>query len=83
MRKVPYYLDEANNWALNITELQKAFREGSSTCTPRVLCVINPGNPTGQVLSYDNIVDIIKFAKENHLFLMADEVSVRSASNKL
>nr|CAB3250828.1 alanine aminotransferase 2 [Phallusia mammillata] len=71
---VPYYLDEDNNWALDIDELQRAFDEGKKTCKPRVLCVINPGNPTGQVLSHDNVVEVIKFAKKNHLFLMSDEV---------
>ncbi|CAK8696006.1 unnamed protein product [Clavelina lepadiformis] len=73
-KMVPYYLDEDNNWALDIEELQRAFDEGEKICLPRVLCVINPGNPTGQVLSRDNVVEIIKFAKQNHLFLMADEV---------
>lgn len=36
--------------------------------------VINPGNPTGQVLTRQNIEDIIKFAHKNRLFLLADEV---------
>lgn len=33
-----------------------------------------PGNPTGQCLSYDNLRDIIKFAHEENIVLMADEV---------
>ena len=32
------------------------------------------GNPTGQCLSYDNLRDIIKFAHEENIVLMADEV---------
>ncbi len=32
------------------------------------------GNPTGQCLSYDNLKDIIKFAHEENIVLMADEV---------
>lgn len=40
----------------------------------KCLVVINPGNPTGQVLSRENIEEIIKFAYENNLFLLADEV---------
>lgn len=36
--------------------------------------VINPGNPTGQVLSRDNIEEIIKFAYKERLFIFADEV---------
>ncbi len=42
-----------------------------------MLVVINPGNPTGQVLSRDNIEQVIKFAHDNHLFLIADEVRIR------
>jgi len=38
------------------------------------LIVINPGNPTGQVLSEQNIQDIIRWAHDNNLFIMADEV---------
>jgi len=71
---VPYYLNEDSNWSLDVDELQRAYDNAAGNCKPKVLCVINPGNPTGQVLSYDNIVDIIKFAKKNSLFLMADEV---------
>lgn len=36
--------------------------------------VINPGNPTGQVLSRENIEEIIKFAYKEKLFVLADEV---------
>jgi len=42
--------------------------------TPKALVVINPGNPTGQVLSGDNIKDIIKFCYDNSLAIIADEV---------
>ena len=40
----------------------------------KAIVVINPGNPTGSVLTRENIVDIIKFAKENRLIIIADEV---------
>jgi alanine transaminase len=36
--------------------------------------VINPGNPTGQVLTRANIEMVIKFAAEKGLFVFADEV---------
>ncbi|XP_066289325.1 alanine aminotransferase 1-like isoform X1 [Branchiostoma lanceolatum] len=72
--QVNYYLNEDNNWALDIAELERSVKEARQHCTPRVLCVINPGNPTGQVLSKENVQEIIKFAAREHLFLMADEV---------
>ena len=36
--------------------------------------MINPGNPTGAVLSRENIVMIIRFAREHKVALLADEV---------
>jgi alanine transaminase len=40
----------------------------------KLLVVINPGNPTGQVLSLDTQKRIINFAHKNCLVLLADEV---------
>ncbi|KAL1367204.1 hypothetical protein HN51_021249 [Arachis hypogaea] len=72
---VPYYLDEATGWGLEISELKKqleaAKKDGISV---RALVVINPGNPTGQVLSEENQRDIVKFCKQEGLVLLADEV---------
>ncbi|XP_034185552.2 alanine aminotransferase 1 isoform X1 [Osmia lignaria lignaria] len=74
LAQVGYYLNEENKWGLDISELDRALNESRRTCNPRVLVVINPGNPTGQVLTRSNIEDIIQFAYKNHLFLLADEV---------
>lgn len=71
---IHYYLDESKGWALDMSELRKSLEEAKPHCRPRAICVINPGNPTGQVLSEENIKDIIKFAKEENLFILADEV---------
>ncbi|XP_036934543.1 alanine aminotransferase 2-like isoform X2 [Acanthopagrus latus] len=72
--QVHYYLDEDNCWSLDVAELRRALNEARQHCNPRVLCIINPGNPTGQVQSRQCIEDVIRFVKEEHLFLMADEV---------
>ncbi|VDP24097.1 unnamed protein product, partial [Heligmosomoides polygyrus] len=72
--EVGYYLDEEKNWALLEEELERAYNEGLKNCDTKVMVVINPGNPTGQVLSHENIETIIKFAHRHKLFLMADEV---------
>lgn len=50
------------------------MQEARKTSNPRALVIINPGNPTGQVLSRQNIEEIIKFAYKEKLFLFADEV---------
>ncbi|XP_075776055.1 alanine aminotransferase 1 isoform X2 [Pelodiscus sinensis] len=72
--QVNYYLEEERCWALDCGELRRALRQAREHCQPRVLCIINPGNPTGQVQSRQCIEDVIKFAWEEQLFLMADEV---------
>lgn len=74
LHQVGYYLNEDNKWALDISELERSFKESKETCNPRVLVVINPGNPTGQVLTRQNIEQIIEFAQKHRLFLLADEV---------
>ncbi|XP_033920645.1 alanine aminotransferase 1 [Melopsittacus undulatus] len=72
--RLSYSLAEDRAWALDLPELRRALKEGRGHCCPRVLCVINPGNPTGQVQSRECIEEVIKFAYEERLFLMADEV---------
>ncbi|CAF2050393.1 BnaA09g45030D [Brassica napus] len=72
---VPYYLDEASGWGLEISELKKQLEDAKSKgITVRALAVINPGNPTGQVLSEENQRDIVDFCKKEGLVLLADEV---------
>ncbi|XP_020026555.1 alanine aminotransferase 1 isoform X2 [Castor canadensis] len=72
--QVDYYLDEERAWALDVAELRRALRQARDHCRPRALCVINPGNPTGQVQTRECIEAVIRFAFEERLFLMADEV---------
>lgn len=72
--QIGYYLDEKNKWGLDIKELQRSIDEARATTNPRAIVVINPGNPTGQVLTRKNIEDIIKFAYKEKLFIFADEV---------
>ncbi|XP_066250824.1 alanine aminotransferase 1 [Euwallacea similis] len=74
IHQIGYYLDESRNWGLDIAELQRSITEARKTCNPRAIAVINPGNPTGQVLSRQNIEEIIKFAHKERLFVLADEV---------
>ncbi|XP_027205077.2 alanine aminotransferase 2-like [Dermatophagoides pteronyssinus] len=74
MYPINYYLDEDNQWSLNIDELKRSLNEAKGKCKPKAIVVINPGNPTGSVLTKKNIEDIIHFAKENKILIIADEV---------
>lgn len=59
---------------MDLSELQRAVDEAKEVSAPRAIVVINPGNPTGQVLSRKNIEEIIQFAYKERLFILADEV---------
>jgi aspartate/methionine/tyrosine aminotransferase len=73
--QIGYYLDEENSWQLNEEILTKSFNDAKAKgIDPVAIVVINPGNPTGAVLSMENIKMIISFAKKNKLAIMADEV---------
>lgn len=40
----------------------------------RAMVIINPGNPTGQCLSEDNLKKILRFCCDERLVLLGDEV---------
>ncbi|KAJ1537926.1 hypothetical protein HK405_014237 [Cladochytrium tenue] len=72
---VPYYLDEESGWSLSTDELERAYKEAADAgIDVRALVVINPGNPTSQCLSEDNVHEILAFAQRKHLAVLADEV---------
>ena len=68
-------MDEARNWALDPAELERSYQAAKEKSDIKAIVVINPGNPTGQVLTRDNLEAVIKFAAEKKLFVFADEVS--------
>ncbi|KAJ3094835.1 hypothetical protein HK100_006002 [Physocladia obscura] len=72
---VPYYLDESKGWGLSTEELERSIQKARSEGVEvRALCLINPGNPTGQCLAWDNMKEIVAFCKQERLVLLADEV---------
>ncbi len=74
-KQIGYFLDENASWQLNESELIKSYNKAKeSGANPVAIAVINPGNPTGAVLSKENIEMIIRFAKNHNLTLLADEV---------
>lgn len=73
--QINYYLDEEKHWELNEKELEKSISDAiKSGIEPKAIVVINPGNPTGSVLSKENIKMIINFAKKYNIAILADEV---------
>lgn len=74
-QKVGYYLDEQKGWGLNMKELERSLAEAKAQgIKVNSFVLINPGNPTGQVLSKKEIQDILIFCSKHGLVLLADEV---------
>lgn len=72
---IGYYLNEENNWSTDPTQIRELIKENNKKGIQiKALVVINPGNPTGSILSYENIVEIINIAAEHGIAIIADEV---------
>lgn len=55
-QQVGYFLDEEKGWDLNLEELERALAEAQKNgITVNSFVLINPGNPTGQVLSESSV----------------------------
>ncbi|KAA8498084.1 Glutamate--glyoxylate aminotransferase 1 [Porphyridium purpureum] len=73
--KVGYFLDESNEWGMDIAELDRAYNDAvASGVTPRIIVVINPGNPTGMCLTMENLKDVLMWCARRRVVLFADEV---------
>lgn len=72
---VGYYLEEKSGWQCTVEQLKATVQKArdSGKC-PRAITVINPGNPTGQVLDRETQEGIVTLCAEENLVLIADEV---------
>jgi aspartate/methionine/tyrosine aminotransferase len=74
-KQIPYFLDETQNWSLDTNDVKKKITEAKKAGVDiRCIVIINPGNPTGQVLSKANIEEIIDICHQNNILIIADEV---------
>ena len=72
---VPYYLDEHNHWGTSLETIKEAHATAKKNGTDvRAIVVINPGNPTGASLSEEEVKSVLRFAAEEKLVVLADEV---------
>ncbi len=73
--QVNYYPDEDNEWTLNKEILDVSYQKAKSNkINVKAIVVINPGNPTGAILDKSSIMQVVDFAEENDLAIIADEV---------
>jgi alanine transaminase len=74
-KRVGYNLDENNSWDLNMKELERSLAEAKTNGVNVVaMVIINPGNPTGAVLSKETVKQVVKFCAKHRLVLLSDEV---------
>lgn len=73
--QVNYYPDEESGWSFDQELLEESMDQARKNgITVKGIVVINPGNPTGAVLSEESISTVIRFAREHQLVIIADEV---------
>ncbi|KAG7354129.1 alanine-synthesizing transaminase [Nitzschia inconspicua] len=78
-RQIGYELEEENGWAASNEELEMRLHAAQAEgIMVKALAIINPGNPTGQVFSREDLEVICKFCAENEIVLLADEVYQRN-----
>jgi aspartate/methionine/tyrosine aminotransferase len=62
-------------WLLTKNELEESYAKAQvENINIRAIVVINPGNPTGAVLNKKCIDEIVSFASEKEIAIIADEV---------
>ena len=73
--QVDYFLDEANGWTMNMDHLEESLASARSKgINVNGFVLINPGNPTGQVLTRQAMHNIVEFCASHQLVLLSDEV---------
>ena len=74
-KQVNYYPDEDSGWTLNKSILEEAvIKAKKKKIKLKAIVVINPANPTGAILDKNSIQEVVAFARENELAIIADEV---------
>ena len=64
-----FHLCEDNGWQVNLDELKKAV-----TPKTRLIAVCNPNNPTGYILTHEEMKAVINAAEGVGAWILADEV---------
>ena len=73
--QVNYYPDEDGGWTLDRSILEDAITQaGRQGVTVKAIVVINPANPTGAVLPKESGKQVVEFAREHGVAIIADEV---------
>ncbi|MHC4777182.1 MAG: aminotransferase class I/II-fold pyridoxal phosphate-dependent enzyme [Planctomycetota bacterium] len=73
--QVNYYPDEDSGWTFDRSILDRAYDAAvADGVDVKGIVAINPGNPTGAILDEKSVREVIDFADEKGLVIIADEV---------
>lgn len=73
-----FCLKPDNNWYPDMEDLRNHVRYNPNICA---IMLINPDNPTGMVYTKELLEEIVAVARENDLFIIADEVYINIVYN--
>lgn len=68
-KPVSYQMKEEDRWEPNVDDLRKKVNERT-----KMVCVINPNNPTGVNFNEKTLKEIADIAAENEIILTGDEI---------
>jgi aspartate/methionine/tyrosine aminotransferase len=72
----PFHLREDLQWAPDLDELESQLSEKT-----RVIALCNPNNPTGSILSIDDMKRIVALAQKWDCYILSDEIYAGSELN--
>ena len=70
-------LHESNNFSINLDELKKKI-----TNKTKLIILNSPNNPTGSILSKDEVTSIYNLAEQKDIYILSDEVYGRMVYDK-
>ena len=77
VKPVPYQLNPKESFRVNIAEI-----ESQITPNTRMIILTSPNNPTGSMLSKDELGAIFKLAKKYDIYIYSDEIYSRMVYEK-
>ena len=73
--QVGYHPNEDEDWCLQTEALEESLKKAKADgVTVKAIVVINPGNPTGAILTDEAIKAVVDFSEKHGIGIIADEV---------
>lgn len=77
MKPIGIQLKEENNFRMNPDDVRENITDNT-----RLIIMNTPNNPTGSVMTKEEVLEMAKIAEENDIYLLSDEVYARITYDK-